>query len=129
MSGSGSGGIDSLLGGAREIGGAKVLAVRAEVKDRGALRELAERLRDKLGTAVVLVGSEAEGKAQLVLTVSKPLLDRFKAGDLIRDIAALVGGSGGGRPDMAQAGGTDVGKLGEAIEALYGVVERAAKGA
>jgi alanyl-tRNA synthetase len=129
VSGSGSGGIDGLLGGAREIGGAKVLAVRAEVKDRGALRELAEKLRDKLGTAVVLVGSEAEGKAQLVLTVSKPLLDRFKAGELIRDIAALVGGSGGGRPDMAQAGGTDVAKLGEAIEALYGVVERAAKGA
>ena len=124
MSG-GAGGIDSLLGGARDIGGAKVLAVRVEVKDRGALRELAEKLRDKLGAAIVLVGSEAEGKAQLVLTVSKSLLERYKAGDLIRDVAAIVGGSGGGRPDMAQAGGTDVGRLAEAIESLYTVVERA----
>lgn len=124
-SGGGSGGIDALLGGARDIGGAKVLGVRTEVKDRGALRELAEKLRDKLGAAVVLVGSEAEGKAQLVLTVSKPLLERYKAGDLIRDIAAVVGGSGGGRPDMAQAGGTDVGRLGEAIDSVYRVVEAA----
>jgi alanyl-tRNA synthetase len=128
MSGGSSGGIDGLLSGAREIAGVKVLSVRAEVKDRGALRELAEKLRDKLGESVVLVGSEAEGKAQLVLTVAKPLLGRFKAGDLIRDVAAIVGGSGGGRPDMAQAGGTDVSRLGEAIEALYGVVETAAAG-
>jgi alanyl-tRNA synthetase len=128
MSGGSSGGIDGLLSGAREISGVKVLAVRAEVKDRGALRELAEKLRDKLGESVVLVGSEAEGKAQLVLTVAKPLLGRFKAGDLIRDVAAIVGGSGGGRPDMAQAGGTDVSRLGEAIDSLYGVVEAAAAG-
>src|SRR5690606_5168202 len=90
--------------------------------DRGALRELAEQLRDKLGDSIVLVGSENEGKAQLVATVSKSITDRFKAGELIRPIAAQVGGSGGGRPDMAQAGGTDVAKLDQAIEAIYGVV-------
>ncbi|HVR20592.1 MAG TPA: alanine--tRNA ligase, partial [Polyangiaceae bacterium] len=118
MSGAG-GGVDGMLGKARELGGVKVLGVRAPVADRGALRELAEKLRDQLGDSIVLVGAEAEGKAQLVLTVSKSLTHRFRAGDLIRPIAEIVGGSGGGRPDMAQAGGTDPGRLDEAIEAVY----------
>ena len=117
--GGGGGGIESLLGQARDIGGVKVLGVRIDVGDRAALRELAEQLRDKLGDSIVLVGSLADGKAQLVLTVSKPLTGRFKAGEIIRPIAEIVGGSGGGRPDMAQAGGTDVTKLDEAIEAVY----------
>jgi alanyl-tRNA synthetase len=119
LTGDGGGGLDALLGRAREVSGVKVLGVRAEVTDRGALRELAEQLRDKLGPSVVLVGSESEGKAQLVLTVTKGLSERFKAGDIIRPIAAIVGGSGGGRPDMAQAGGTEVARLDEAIEAVY----------
>jgi len=118
-SGAGGGGIDSLLGKAKDISGVKVLGVRTEVTDRGALRELAEQLRDKLGPSVVLVGSEADGKAQLVLTVAKGLTDRLKAGDLIRNVALIVGGSGGGRPDMAQAGGSDITRLDEAIESIY----------
>jgi alanyl-tRNA synthetase len=115
----GGGGIDALLGKARDVAGVKVLGVRTEVTDRGALRELAEQLRDKLGPSVVLVGSESEGKAQLVVTVAKALTDRFKAGDLIRGAAQIVGGSGGGRPDMAQAGGSDPARLDEAIESIY----------
>jgi alanyl-tRNA synthetase len=125
LSGAGSGGVDELVGRAREISGVRVLGLRTEVTDRGALRELAEQLRDKLGGAVVLVASVVDGKAQLVLTVSKEWVGRCKAGDLIRPLAEIVGGSGGGRPDMAQAGGTEVGRLDEAIEALYGRVEAA----
>ncbi|HWZ91798.1 MAG TPA: alanine--tRNA ligase, partial [Polyangiaceae bacterium] len=117
--GGGGSGIDALLGRARDISGVKVLGVRTEVTDRGALRELAEQLRDKLGPSVVLVGSETDGKVQLVLTVAKGLTDRLKAGDLIRPAAQIVGGSGGGRPDMAQAGGTEVARLDEAIESIY----------
>src|SRR5262249_55149516 len=116
LTGGGGGGMDAMLSRAREVGGVKVLGIRTEVADRGALRELAEQLRDKLGDSVVVVGSEADGKAQLVATVSKSVMDRFKAGDLIKGVAAIVGGSGGGRPDMAQAGGTDPSKLDEAIE-------------
>jgi len=116
---SGGGGFDALLGQARDVAGIKVLGVRTDVTDRAQLRELAEKLRDKLGDSVVLVASEHEGKAQLVLTVAKPLLARFKAGELIRGVAQIVGGSGGGRPDMAQAGGTDPSKLDEAVESLY----------
>jgi len=115
----GGGGMDALLSQTREIGGVKVLGVRTEVTDRAALRELAEQLRDKLGDSVVLVGSEKDGKAQLVLTVARPLTERLSAGELIRPIASVVGGSGGGRPDMAQAGGTDASRLDDAIASLY----------
>ncbi|HSU41434.1 MAG TPA: DHHA1 domain-containing protein, partial [Polyangiaceae bacterium] len=118
----GGGGVESLLAKARDVGGVRVLGVRTSVNDRGALRELAEQLRDKLGDSIVLVGSEADGKAQLVLTVSKALTTRYRAGDLIRGVAELVGGSGGGRPDMAQAGGTETARLDEAIASIYGSV-------
>jgi len=120
--GGGGGGLDALLAKAREIAGVKVLGVRTEVTDRAALRELAEQLRDKLGQSVVLVGSAADGKAQLVLTVAKELTGRLKAGELIKNAAQIVGGSGGGRPDMAQAGGTELARLDEAIEAIYASV-------
>src|SRR5204862_1508665 len=99
--GSGSGPSDSE---AKDIPGGKALAIRAEVADAATLRELAEKMRDKLGDAVVLVGAASDGKAMLVLTVSKSLTSKYKAGDLIRPIAQMLGGSGGGRPDMAQAG-------------------------
>jgi alanyl-tRNA synthetase len=118
----GDGGVDALLAKARDVLGVKVLGVRSDVSDRGALRELAEQLRDKLGDSIVLVGSEADGKAQLVLTVSKGLTSRYRAGDLIRGVAQIVGGSGGGRPDMAQAGGTELARLDEAIESIYGAL-------
>ncbi len=115
----GGGGLDEQLKGARDIPGGRALAVRAEVTDAATLRELAEKLRDKLGDAIVLVGAAGADKAHLVLTVSRSLTDRYKAGDLIKGIAQVVGGSGGGRPDMAQAGGPEADKLDEALAALY----------
>jgi alanyl-tRNA synthetase len=121
--GEGGGGEASLIARAHDIGGIKVLGVAVEVVDMGALREMAEKLRDKLGESVVLVGSKVGPKVQLVLTVSKTLVSRgLKAPDLIRPIAEVVGGSGGGRPDMAQAGGTDASRLDEAVEILTRVV-------
>jgi alanyl-tRNA synthetase len=104
---------------ARDIPGGKALAVRADVPDAATLRELAEKLRDKLGPSVVLVGAAGADKAMLVLTVSKELTEKYKAGDLIRGVAEIVGGKGGGRPDMAQAGGPEVAKLDEALQSLY----------
>jgi alanyl-tRNA synthetase len=125
--GAGAGGattsfLDDALKGARAIPGGKVLAVRLGAGDAATLRETAEKLRDKLGEAVVLVGLAGKDKAMLVLVVSKGLTSRYSAGDLIKGIAQVVGGSGGGRPDMAQAGGTLVDKLDEALEQLYGRV-------
>ncbi len=117
--GGGTSGVDAMLAQAKTLQGAKVLAVRSPLGDAGAMRELADTLRDKLGDSIVLVGAESAGKAMLVLTVAKSLTSKFKAGELIRPIAALVGGSGGGRPDMAQAGGTDPSKLDAALNELY----------
>ncbi len=120
--GNAGGGIDDLAAKARELPFGKVLAIKVDVPDGAMLRELAEKLRDKLGDAIVLLGSINGPKAQLVCTVSKSLTEKFKAGDLIRPIAQILGGSGGGRPDMAQAGGTDVAKIDEALEKLYALV-------
>ncbi|XYH93484.1 alanine--tRNA ligase [Sorangium sp. So ce1128] len=125
--GGGGGGIDAMLEGAREIGGIKVLARRVpDGTNPGALRDLAEKLRDKLGDrAAVLLGAAVGDKAQLAVMLSKSATERLKAGELIKPIARIVGGSGGGRPDMAQAGGTDVAQLDAAIAAIYVEVERA----
>jgi alanyl-tRNA synthetase len=124
--GEGGGGAgDSLASRARDVGGVKVLGVTVDIADRAALRDLAEKLRDQIGESVVLVASKADGKVSLVLTVAKGLTGRLRAGDLIRPIAQAVGGSGGGRPDMAQAGGTDVAKIDEAVESIYGAVKAA----
>ena len=106
---------------ARDVPGGKVLAVRVERRPTPAtLRELAEKLRDKLGDAVVLVGAPRQGQGACSSSRCRrrsPTATR--PGDLIKGIAQIVGGSGGGRPDMAQAGGTDVAKLDEALESLY----------
>ncbi|HEX9244458.1 MAG TPA: alanine--tRNA ligase [Anaeromyxobacter sp.] len=100
---------------AREIGGgAKVLAARVQ-GDGKALRELADKLRDKLGRGIVALGSEADGKAILLVAVTKDLTAKVKAGDLVRDAAKLVGGTGGGKPDLAQAGGPDAAGLDKAL--------------
>jgi len=124
--GGSGGGIDEMLTAAREIGGVKVLAWRvADGTQGGALRELAEKLRDRLGEAAVLLGSVTSGKVQLVIMVSKATSGRLRAGDLIKVVAKHVGGSGGGRPDMAQAGGTDVSQIDAAIAAMSPAVESA----
>jgi alanyl-tRNA synthetase len=99
---------------AREVGGAKVLAARVQ-GDGNALRELADKLRDKLGRGVVALGSEADGKAILLVAVTKDLTAKVKAGDLVKDAAKLVGGKGGGKPDLAQAGGPDAAGLDKAL--------------
>jgi alanyl-tRNA synthetase len=125
MGGGGGGGEGALLAQARDVAGVKVLGVAVDVSDAGALRELAEKLRDKLGDSVVMVGSKSGPKVQLVLTVARSLVPRLKAPELIRPLAQIVGGSGGGRPDMAQAGGTDVSKLEEALAGLTRVVGEA----
>ncbi len=95
-----------LLTQARDVNGVKVLAVRAE-GDGKALRELADNLREKLGRGVVALASEHDGKAVLLVAVTKDLTGIVKAGELVKDAARLIGGSGGGKPDIAQAGGAD----------------------
>ena len=118
---SGGGGTD-LAAAAVDVGGIKVLAAQLEGADAKSLRAAVDQWKQKLGDAVVLLASVEEGKVSLVAGVSGAAAAQLKAGDLVADIAARVGGKGGGRPDMAQGGGTDVAALPEALQALQGVV-------
>ncbi len=121
-----SGGSRDLSAAARKIGEVTVLGTTVDVADPVALRELADQLRDKLAPSVIVLGAKAaEDKVVLVCTVSKELTTRFKAGQIIKEVAACVGGGGGGRPDFAQAGGSDPSKLEDAMRLVYQLVERA----
>ncbi|WP_236247856.1 alanine--tRNA ligase [Pseudomonas mosselii] len=106
---------DDLSNAAVEVKGAKVLAARLDGQDGKALLVLVDQLKNKLGHAVILLGSEHEGKVVLVAGVTKDLSSQLKAGDLMKQAAAAVGGKGGGRPDMAQGGGVDVAALDQAL--------------
>ncbi len=97
---------EDLVGQAVEVRGVKVLAARIEGADLKALRELADKLRDRLRSCVLLLATESEGKVQLIAAVTPDLTQRIKAGELVNFVAQQVGGKGGGRPDLAQAGGT-----------------------
>ena len=98
---------DDLSAAAVEIKGAKVLAARLDGLDGKALLALVDQLKNKLGRAVILLGGELDGKVVLVAGVTQDLTGQLKAGELMKQAAAAVGGKGGGRPDMAQGGGTD----------------------
>ncbi|MBC7171313.1 MAG: alanine--tRNA ligase, partial [Polyangiaceae bacterium] len=116
-----SGGSTDLAEGAKDFGGVRVLGAVVDLGDAQALREMADKLRDKLAPAVVLLGSESKGKALLACSVSKEVTDRFQAGRIVKEAAGIVGGGGGGRADFAQAGGTEPAKLAEAVARVYAI--------
>ncbi|MFP3999637.1 MAG: alanine--tRNA ligase [Desulfobacterales bacterium] len=106
----------------RSVNGVKVLAKKVQADNPGALRSLADQFREKLGSGVVVLGAEHNQKALLIAVVTKDLTDRFHAGNIIKHVAAEVGGGGGGRPDMAQAGGAKPGNLDFALEKVYSLL-------
>jgi alanyl-tRNA synthetase len=106
------------------VKGVKVLAKKVLVDKPSALRDLADRFRQKIGSGIVVLGSESESKVLLIAVVTKDLTDRYHAGNLVKKVAAIVEGSGGGRPDMAQAGGTRTDRLDEALDKVYELVEK-----
>ncbi len=107
---------EGLLKRVQEIEGVQVLAAQVQVPDMEGLRQMADLLRGKLKTGVIVLGAVSEGKVNLVTVVSPTGLSGLHAGQIIKEVAKITGGSGGGRPDMAQAGGKDPSKLGEAID-------------
>jgi alanyl-tRNA synthetase len=109
---------------ARVIDGVKVLARRVDGLDAKDLRDFGDKLRDKLGSGIIGLGAAKDDKVSLIVMVTKDLTGRFQAGQLIKDLAAMVGGTGGGKPDLAQAGGKDAGRLDAALDALYAAVEK-----
>jgi alanyl-tRNA synthetase len=120
---SGAGG--DLSAQAKDIHGVKVLAAQIEGADINALRTVLDQMKDKLKSAVILLATGEGDKATLIAGVTADLTARFKAGDIIRDLAPLVGGKGGGRADMAQGGGPDVAALPQALAALESWVKQA----
>jgi alanyl-tRNA synthetase len=115
---------DDLADSAREIAGAQVVVRRMDGADRKVLRETVDALKNKLDNAVVVLGAAADGKVALIAGVAKSQSKSLPAGELVNHVAEQVGGKGGGRPDMAQAGGSDASKLDEALESVYGWVEQ-----
>jgi len=105
------------------VKGIKVLIKKVSVETPAALRELADRMRNKIRSGIVVLGSVAGSKVLLIVVVTKDLTDRYKAGNIVKEVAAVVGGSGGGRADMAQAGGTKPEMLDKALDRAYKVVE------
>jgi alanyl-tRNA synthetase len=109
----------------REIHGVKVLAQRVDNLDRNQMRTLVDNLRNKLGSGIVVLGSaqDSDGKVALIVGVTKDLISRVQAGKIIKPVAEKVGGSGGGRPDMAEAGGKDPERLDAALAEAYSAVD------
>jgi len=115
---------DDLSSAALDVKGVKVLAVRLDGQDGKALLALVDQLKNKLGRAVILLGGVHEDKVVLVAGVTKDLTGQLKAGDLMKQAAAAVGGKGGGRPDMAQGGGVDASALDAALALTVPFVEQ-----
>ena len=120
---SAAGGLDEAVSRAVEVGGVKVLTHRADGLERGQLRTLVDNLKGKLGEGVVVLGSaQPEGKVAIIAGVTPGLVKRIQAGKLVGAVAKLVGGSGGGKPEIAEAGGKDQAQIDAALKAAAGIV-------
>lgn len=117
---------DDVASRARKLDGVSVVASRIEGLDDKGLRELADRLRDKLQPSVIVLGSVQGDRVALLAAVSKDAAKKYHAGNIIKQIAPIVGGGGGGRPDFAQAGGKDSARLDEALQKVYELIEKGA---
>jgi alanyl-tRNA synthetase len=111
-----------VLADARQVNGVTVLATKVEGLDDKGLRDMADRLRDRMQSGVIVLAAQQGEKASLLAVVTKDLVGRYHAGNIIKQLAPIVGGGGGGRPDFAQAGGKDASKLDAAVEAAYALV-------
>jgi alanyl-tRNA synthetase len=107
----------------KEVKGVKVLAHRVDNLERVQMRTLVDQLRDKIGSGVVVLGSASDGNVALIVGVTKDLTSRVQAGKVVGAVAHKVGGKGGGRPDLAEAGGKDASQLDAALDGAYGVIE------
>jgi alanyl-tRNA synthetase len=124
----GGGGGRDLLSEVVDVDGVKVLAVAIDADDAKVLRETGDKLRDKLGSGVLVLAGVAADKVTLLAMVTKDLLPRFHAGKLLAIAAEIVGGKGGGKPDLAQGGGKDPAKVPDALAAVKAAVSTTARG-
>jgi alanyl-tRNA synthetase len=116
----------SLISQLKEVGGVPVLAAQVSAGDMDSLRNMVDELKQKLGSAIIVLGSTVEDKVQFVTAVTPDLIKQgHHAGNIVKQVASICGGGGGGRPDMAQAGGKDPSKLSEAIRSVESLVAQA----
>ena len=109
---------------AREVAGVRVLAREASGLDAAGMRQLSDTLLARIKSGVVVLGRSSDGKVSLIVRTSADSTDRVPAGQVIKELAPIVGGKGGGKADMAEGGGAQPEKLGEALEASYAIVEK-----
>jgi alanyl-tRNA synthetase len=114
--------VDSIEDDIKVVNGIKVIAKKVEIEKPSELRDLADKFKDRLDSGIIVLGASTGGKALLIVIVTKDLTQTYKAGDIIKKTAGIVGGGGGGRPDMAQAGGTKPENLDQALEAVYAMI-------
>ena len=108
---------------AKDINGVKVIAKTVDGLDKGGMRHLSDTLMAQIKSGVVIIAKAEDGKVSFIVRVSDDLTGKISAGKIVQQIAPIVSGRGGGKPDMAEGGGTDAGKLNDALEASYGVIE------
>ncbi len=114
--------VDNIEKEIKTINGIKVISKKVEIENPPQLRELADKFKTKIKSGVILLGAESKGKALLICVVTDDLLNQYKAGDIVKRAASFVGGGGGGRPDMAQAGGPDSGNIAQALLSIYDLI-------
>ncbi|MDQ3220403.1 MAG: DHHA1 domain-containing protein, partial [Acidobacteriota bacterium] len=114
---------------ARDVAGIQVLGKIVEGLDGNGTRQLSDTLLTRLKSGVVVLGRTDDGKVSIIVRVSNDLTDKIQAGSIIKEIAPIIGGRGGGKSDMAEGGGSEPDKLQEAIEASYGVIDKMLSGA
>ncbi|MCF6286469.1 MAG: alanine--tRNA ligase, partial [Candidatus Hydrogenedentes bacterium] len=117
-----AGNIGELMAQTQDVNGIKVIAANVEGQDGKGLKSLIEKMRDKLGSGVIVLGSAGDGKVALNVCVTSDLTKQIKAGDIVKQVAPIVGGGGGGKPDMAQAGGKNPEKLPKALAQVPKIV-------
>ncbi|MBI4684826.1 MAG: alanine--tRNA ligase [Nitrospirae bacterium] len=115
----------SLINKARDINGIKVISYRIDGLEKKDLRVLADNLKEKLGSGVIVLASTRDGDAAILSMVTKDLTDKIKAGAILKDVAHIAGGRGGGKPEMAEGGTKEIDKLDKALEAVYDIIKKA----
>ena len=116
--------LDEILAKSTEINGVKVVVASLAISDSKALRAIADQLKDKIGSGIGVIVAKVGDKVSVVTIVSKDLTSKYQAGKIVNEVAQIVGGRGGGRPDMAMAGGKDVDKIPQAVKAVPGIIEK-----
>jgi alanyl-tRNA synthetase len=116
--------VDEILANKKLVKGVSLLVARTDELDPEGMRQLIDALKTKLGSGVILLGNGHPEKIAFIAGVTKDLTSKVKAGDLVKEVAKITGGGGGGRPDLAQAGGKDASKVDEALQQVPAILEK-----